>query len=172
MKRRTLIRLLVGLGIGIPILVEAATFLGLVESRLFGDGDVGDGTETPAPRRVAVGDELLPATVQSETLVDAVIRGADDPWVLAITVTVENRGEVPYELRLTDVTLTDGRTVAGRSSTGRIAPSASGQVTGAWELPAGTTPDRLVVVSVDYVGGTPSATETEVRLDKIPVRGS
>lgn len=172
MKRRTLIRLLVGLGIGIPILIEAATFLGLVESRLFGDGSDGNGTGTPAARRVAIGDELLPATVQSETLADAVIRGANDPWVLAITVAVENRGEVPYELRLRDVTLTDGRTVTGRSSTGRIATGASGRVTGAWELPAGSTPDRLAVVSVDYAGGTPSATAAEVHLAKIPVRGS
>ena len=45
MERRTLVRLLVVLAIGIPVLVEAVTFLGLLEHQLL-DGS-GAPTATP-----------------------------------------------------------------------------------------------------------------------------
>lgn len=173
MNRRTLIRLLVGLGIGVPILVEAITFLGLVETRLFGGGDGRDGgTPTAGVRRVGVGDELLPGTPQSETVTDAIIRGAGDPWVFTMTVSVGNGTEAAYELRLRTLTLGNGTTVAGAASTGRIEAGESGQVTGAWEIPSGSTPDRLDVVAIEYGDGTPSETEERVVLSKVPVRGS
>ncbi|MFB6353897.1 MAG: hypothetical protein ABEJ92_07395 [Halobacteriales archaeon] len=170
MERRTLIRLLVGLGIGIPVAVEAVTLLGLVETRLFGDG--GAATPTPGPRRVGIGDELLADTPQTETLTDAVVRGQGRPWVCVLTIAVDNPTEAAYELRLGTLTLGSGRTVAGGASTGRIAPGGSGRVTGAWEIPQGSTPDALEVVAVDYAGATPAATTARVPLAKVPVQGS
>ncbi|MFC7172729.1 hypothetical protein ACFQL0_03920 [Haloplanus litoreus] len=64
LSKRTLIRLLVGFGIGIPILIEGLTFLGLLQNQFGGEGD--DSTESTAtetdgaPEAVGVGDDMLP----------------------------------------------------------------------------------------------------------------
>lgn len=170
MERRTLIRLLIGVAIGIPVLVEAVTFFGLVETRLFGDG--GDGaTGTATADRVGVGDELLPATPPTETVTEAVIRGQDAPWLFVLTVDVENPTDAPYELQLGTVTLGSGGSVTGGASTGRVPAGGTGEVTGAWELPAGSTPATLSVRGIAYREDGANETAAEVALAKVPVRG-
>ena len=169
MERRTLVRLLVVLAIGIPVLIEAVTFLGLVETRLF-DGD--GATTTPAEGGVRPGEELLPDTPQSEVVAEAAIRGESTPWVFVLTVTVENPTDDPYELRLGTLTLGGGRTVPGEATTGRIPAGGSGEVTGAWEVPQGATPDRLEVVSVRYGPDGRAEHRTTVDLGRVPVRGN
>jgi len=63
--RRTLVRLLIVVTIGVPILVEATTFLGLVSHSL---GDEGGDTSSPTPPQDAtgVGDDLLAETPRDE----------------------------------------------------------------------------------------------------------
>jgi hypothetical protein len=80
-SRRWLSRLLVGLGIGIPVLIEGTTAFRLITSRLFGSGDGGGdeggatGTATPTERSaVGVGDELLAATAPIETVRELCVR--------------------------------------------------------------------------------------------------
>lgn len=170
MERRTLIRLLVILAIGIPVAVEAVTFFGLIEAQLFG-GDGGDSTRTPTADRVGVGDELLPATPPTETVTDAEIRGQDAPWLFVLTVAVENPTDAPYELQLETLTLGSGETVAGGASTGRVPPGGTGQVTGAWEIPEGSTPATLAVRGVAHREDGREETTADVALAKVPVRG-
>lgn len=173
MERRTLIRLLVGLGIGIPILIEGLTLLGLVETHLQGDDENGDGNRVPE-RRVGIGDEMLPSTPQTETLTTATLQGTSEPWLLTLTASVTNTGETPYELRFTAVILGDGTSLAGNASTGQIPPGETETVTQQWELPSGSTPQALDVVSIRFPrnAGTPETVSERVPLAKIPVRGS
>lgn len=159
MERRTLVRLLVGLGVGIPIAVEAVTFGGLIGSRLADGGDEqADGASgygdhdpggTPAGREgepVTVGDELLPATPQSDVVVGATI-GSGDPRTFRLRVAVENTGGDPYELQLSAVTTDRGTTVPGGGRTGLIPPGERDTVTGSWRLPEGETPESVIVVA-------------------------
>lgn len=170
MKRRTLVRLLVGLGIGIPILVEAITFLGLVEHQLAGgDGTGGRATETD--RRVGVGDELLPSTGPTETLEEAAVDAQTDRWLLRLVVAVENTADVPYELRLENATTNAGTVVTGGGSSGPVPPGESASVTGTWVLPGGETPEAVDMTGVLDPGGDPETTTERVRLAKVPVRG-
>lgn len=177
LSKRTLIRLLVGFGIGIPILIEGITFLGLLDQQ-FGGGedDTGAGTtatETPTPG-VSVGDDLLPETDRSETLVSAVLREVgNDRWPLTLTVEVTNSGDTGYEFQLLSLSLDDGRTVSGRASTDRLAPGEQRAITGEWSIPAGSTPRAVEVVALVYPDGEGSVetTERRVELGKIPVRG-
>ncbi len=172
MKRRNLVRLLIALGIGIPILVEGLTFLGLIESHLFGGRRRGDDGDTPTPgRRVGVGDELLPDTPQPETVREMLILAADEPWQFTISVAVENTGDVPYELRLGEVTLSDGSTVKGGGSTGRVPAGESGTAAAQWSIPAGSTPQTVVATGTSYGDATPSVSSEVVRLSKVPVQG-
>lgn len=179
-SKRTLIRLLVGFGIGIPILVEGLTFLGLLNQQFGGGGGEDDGTgstatATPAPDdAVGVGDDLLPETDRSETLASAVLREVDgDRWPLSLTVEVRNTGDTDYELQLLDVVLGDGRTVSGRTSTDRLAPGERRTITAERSIPAGSTPRAVEVVALIYPEGDGSVetVERRVELAKIPVRG-
>jgi len=179
LSKRTLIRLLVGFGIGIPILIEAITFLGLLNQQFGGggaDGDTGTGataTETATPG-AGVGDDLLPETARSETIASAVLREVDgDSWPLTLTVEVENSGDTDYEFQLLSIHLDDGRTVGGRTSTDRLAPGERRTITGEWSIPAGSTPRAVEVVALVYPDGDDSVEtiERRVELAKIPVRG-
>jgi hypothetical protein len=177
-SKRTLIRLLVGFGIGIPILIEGITFLGLLDQQFGGGGDGEDdteatATETPTPG-VSVGDDLLPETGRSETLASAVLREVGgDRWPLTLTVEVTNSGDTDYEFQLLSLHLDDGRTVSGRTSTDRLAPGEQRAITGEWSIPAGSTPRAVEVVALVYPDGE-GAVETierRVELGNIPVRG-
>jgi hypothetical protein len=167
MKRRTLIRLLVGLGIGIPLLIEGATFVGLIEAQFFGNGD-GDPTTptgTPPAEGIAVDDELLPETAAEDTLSTASLAAGADGRTLTLTVLVENTGDAPYELRLGAVRTRGGTRVGGSATTGTIAPGDSGTVTEQWDLPDGSMPGFVTVTAV--VGD--ERVERTVPLATIPV---
>lgn len=179
-RRRTIIRLLVGFGIGIPVLVELATFVGLVEQSLLGGGDEngdggtagGDGTET-ADRRstggVGVGDELLPGTPQRERLSVASFRASENSWVLTLVATVENTGSTPYTVQFGPVGTDGGRTVEGSSRAVTVAAAETGQVTGTWQLSPGNRPASVVVRTA---AGDAEPTAHEVDLAPIPVEGN
>jgi hypothetical protein len=170
LSRRTLIRLLVGFGLGIPILVEALTFLGLLEQQ-FGNGGDGDRGETPTEPGVGIGDDLLSETDRSETLVEAGLRReTDERWPFTMTVEVENTGETPYEFQLLAVHTASGRRVSGRTTTGRIPAGETETGRGEWLLPSGTTPAAVEVVALVY-GEEVETIERRVALAKVPVRG-
>jgi hypothetical protein len=177
LSKRTLIRLLVGFGIGIPILIEAVTFLGLLDQQFGGggeDADAGSTATATATPGVAVGDDFLPETDRSETLASAVLREVDGGrWPLTLTVEVTNTGDTDYEFQLLTLHLDDGRTVSGRTSTDRLAPGERRAITGEWSIPAGSTPRSVEVVALVYPGddGAVETIERRVELAKIPVRG-
>lgn len=179
-SRRTLIRVLVGLGIGIPVVIELRTLLHLVESWLGGDedgepgngSDAGAGTETgtdagaettpdgtdadegtggdrttPAGRRVAVGEELLPETPQAETVTEATLQTGRNGRRFVVRVEVVNDTTVAHELRLGRLVTTGGRVVDGGGG-GRVEPDETAIVTAEWTLPEGARPDRVFVIAV------------------------
>lgn len=170
MERRTLIRALIGLAIGVPVLVEAVTFFGLVERQLIDHGPDAP-TPAPAPDRVGVGDELLPETAPTETVTAAEIRGAEAPRLFVLGVEVENPLEVPYELGLGPVHLAGGVVVEGQTTTGRVPAGATGEVTGAWELTTDATPAAVTARTTVYREGGPERDTATVPLAKVPVRG-
>lgn len=149
MERRTLIRLLVGLGIGVPVAIEVATFLGLFGSRV-ADGDgtpTPTDTGTPPADAVGVGDELLPGTPQTDTVTEAAVRTEEGARVFIMTVAVENDTELGYELRLDALATEAGTTVTGGGRSEELEPGERATVTGRWELPTGGTPEAVIVVA-------------------------
>lgn len=179
LQRRTLIRLLVGLGIGIPIAIEAATFLGLVGQEFgFGDGEGEEdgttaGTESPARPPVGVGDELLPETGPVEEVTDMTLRATGDRWRFELTAEVRNDLDTAYEFRLGPVTTGGGRSVEGGASTGTMASDTTTTVVGRWDLPAGESPETVAVSAVVAVVGaeTPREFSAQVPLERVPVEG-
>lgn len=166
-SRRWLIRLLVGLGVGIPVAIEGATFAGLIGDRLSGD-DATDPTTTTRQEGVGEGDELLADTEPTERLTAARVTAGDDRWQLVLSVRVENTTATEYALALGAVTTAGGETVDGETTTGRIAPGESAFVTGTWRLPAGATPASVGVVATSY-GDSTERRRRQVPLRRIPV---
>jgi hypothetical protein len=158
MERRTLIRLLVVFGIGIPLLIEGFTFLGLLEAQLLG----GDGGSTPTPtiEGATQGDEILPETTPAETLSTA----AFEDGALTLTVSVDNTANASYELRLTDATTREGETVGGNESTGVLAPGESGFATARWTLPGDARPGTVTVVTITRRDAETERTEYAITL--------
>jgi hypothetical protein len=177
--RRWLLRALVALGFGIPIAVEGATLVGMLDAQLFGGGVDGDADEAPAETPttagepvVAVGDELLPGTDPAETLEAAVVRPGGDGQArrFEVEIAVENTGERPYELRLGGLQTAGGTRVEGGASTDRLDPGDSATLAATYDLPDGETPGTLSVVGAETVGTGERLTQRTVRFEAVPVR--
>jgi len=174
-RRGWILRLLVGLGIGLPIIIETRTFIGLIRVHLLGqDRDDGGTTGTPTPTAepsVGVGDELLDGTEPTETVREARIRVSESGWRFELSVAVENTTDVPYELRLGDVRTTAGEVVDGGASTGQIPPGESAVVEETWPLPAESRPETLQVTALSYADDGVDLTDETVTIGRVPLEG-
>lgn len=166
-SRRTLIRLLVGGAIGIPIAVEGRTFIGLIDQHFFG-GETHDDTSSDE-RTVAVGDELLPETSPVEEITRMVVTAPDDTWTFHLDVLVENTGDVPFEFRVDTVTTTSG-SVSGSETTGRLPPGDSTTLEAVWTIPEGSTPTELSVTGLIGEQENQETVERAVALGNVPVK--
>lgn len=176
MERRTFVRLLIALGIGIPVAIEGATLLGLVGTRLGGGEEstpTAESDGTAARSAVGVGDELLPETTPTDRLTDAAVYASADRWRVELTAEVENGLDTAYEFRFGALTTDGGRTVEGGGTTGTMASGTTATVTGVWEVPSGATPASVAVSGLVAVPGADRQREysRQVALEKIPVRG-
>ena len=173
-RRRWLLRLLLGLGIGVPVAIEARTFLGLFRAYLFGDSGGATATPTATPAGsagVGVGDELPTGTEPTETIRESQIRVLKSGWRFDLSVEVTNTAESPYELRLGDVRTGTGETGGGGASAGRIPPGDTTAVKGTWPLPSESRPETVTVTALVYTGEDVDLTEREVRLARPSLRG-
>lgn len=167
-SRRTLIRVLVGAAIGIPLLIEGLTFLGLVGNLFGADDPDSTATSTDATAAVSIGEELLPESTPTETLADAYVSVED--WVFTMVVSIENGSDRDYRLRVGAVTTEAGVQVAGGAQSRQLAPGETTTITGRWELPEGASPMSVTVEAV-FRNGTATELTEQVVLGKIPVRG-
>jgi hypothetical protein len=171
-SRQTLLRLVIVVAIGIPIVLEGLTFLGLVGNQL---DDGGDGGPVPTDgvgddRRVDVGDDLLPGTDQRETLRAATVNTGDG-WRFSLHVDVRNTGADGYRLAVTAVTTKSGTTITETTSTDSLATGDRTTLVGSWDLPDGEVPEGVTVrATVPTANGTRTVTET-VTLDSVNIRG-
>lgn len=156
------IKLLVAVGIGIPILIEVVTF-GSMVTHSVGPATGGAPATTPdAPAGAVEGDTVLPGTTATERITAASVVTRNDGWQFRLTVAVNNTRGDGYALSLGPVTTRAGKTVSGRMSTGRLAPGERRSVSGSWLLPKGQRPDSLRAT----VGENGSRT---IRLGDVPV---
>lgn len=174
-RRKRLIRIVVVLALAVPLVIEGLTFGGLLSSTLLGGGgdDGGtvtpDGTATPTAG-VGVGDELLAATPQRETLRTASVQATGETWTLTLSVTVNNTANSSYQFQLGTVETTGGETVSNSASV-TVPPGETETVTGQWSLPAGDRPRAIQVLAVEDVGGNATVSRETVQLAPIPVQG-
>ena len=166
-----MVRVLLVLAIGIPVLIEVVTFGGLVGHYVGGSGDAaGTATPTADPAGAGVGDEILAETGPTERIAAATVVAGDDSWQFVLTVNV-SAPDAPYELRLGTVTTGGGTAIDGSgATTGSLGAGQSGTVTGTWLLPTVERPDTVAVTAVTTPeNGTASAGEYTVALADVSV---
>ena len=172
--RRWLIRFLVGLGIGIPILIEGATLLRMVRSFLFGGDGGGGGNESDdggdTDPTVDIGDEILTATPQPETLRRAVVISGESVWEFEATIRVENTGNEPYTFRVDAMTTDAGNRIADPASTEQLAPGETATIEHTWRMPAGERPGTFEVVGIVETAAGEDLTERTVELGEFPIQ--
>jgi hypothetical protein len=177
LDRRRVVMILIVLAIAVPLLVEGYTLARLVGSHLGGDGTptpTAPGDTTQTATKVGAGDELLAETGRTETVTTATLNSDSGAWTLTLTVSVDNTGDDPYELRLGDVTTGQGETVSpsttGSATTDSIQPGAQSTVTAQWELSTGDQPESVAVTALEYRdGGSVILVDRNVRLASFPV---
>lgn len=175
LSRGTLIRLIIVIGIGIPIVIEAVTFASLIDTKLLGNDDPGDSaaaTATPVEERVGVGEELLAETDATETVSEATLVAAEDGWSFTYAVTVDNGGDGRHQLQIQSVETEAGSTVEDVHSTS-VPPGESRTLTGTWRLPSGERPASLQVVAITEQPGndTDRTVQRTVPIEPVPVQG-
>ncbi|WP_181684558.1 hypothetical protein [Halorhabdus salina] len=170
MERATLVKVLLVVAIGIPLLIEGATFLSLFNQHL-GSEDTA-GTPTPAPETFSVGDDLL-TNVHGEnvtaTIENGSIQATDDAWLFTLEIDVQNSGPGPVAVNVGPLRTGDGTVGSTVAESGEIGPSASTTLFVQWSLPTGETPQSLTVTRTRY-GSDPITTERTVRIGGFPVQ--
>ena len=172
-EQTTLIRALIVVGIGLPIIIEVATFGGMLSHHLLG----GPGDEVPAEATptetvtgASVGDGILTETALEASIERGTVVTTGDGWQFLLTINATNTGSEPHELQVGSVTTREGRTVEGTGTTGAIEPGSDATVTGSWLLPSGQRPASVAVAVVTQdTGGQTKSADYTVALGDIPV---
>lgn len=163
------VRILVLIGVGIPILIEAATFLRLIGGHLEEDGKHRR-TSTEKAVYVVEGSELLSETSQTERIAEALITARDEAWIFELEIDVDNASTYPYELVLDSLTTQNGILVPGRSAQ-RWAPGESEEMEVEWRLAPGDLPARMTAIGRTIISAD-SVRQVRRRIEwgKIPVQ--
>ncbi|NLV06378.1 hypothetical protein GOC83_09580 [Haloarcula rubripromontorii] len=171
-EQKTLLRLLIIVGIGLPILIEVVTFGSMMGHHLLGDSGAEAVPETPtaAETGAGVGDPILESADVSARIDAASVVTADEGWRFTLTINVTNTGSDPAAVRLDSVTTRGGETVADTASTGQLSVGNTDDLTQSWLLPPGERPDSVSITVFVYPDGeSVQSTQYTVALGDIPV---
>lgn len=171
-EQKTLLRLLIIVGIGLPILIEVVTFGSMMGHHLVGDtgGEAVPETPTAGQAGASVGDPILESSEVSARIEAASVVTADEGWRFTLTVNVTNTGPDPAAVRFDSVTTRSGETIAGAASTGQLPAEETDDVTKSWLLPPGERPATVSVTVLQYPDGeSAQSTQYTVALGDIPV---
>ena len=171
-EQKTLLRLLIIVGIGLPILIEVVTFGSMMGHHLTGGAGGEPVAETPTaePAGAGVGDPVLESSAVSARIEAASVVTTDEGWRFTLEVNVTNTASETAAVRLDSVTTRNGETIEGAASTGKLTTDQSAGVAKSWLLPSGERPDTVsVTVSLYPDGSGTQSTQYTVALDDIPV---
>ncbi|MEF8829198.1 MAG: hypothetical protein V5A49_09185 [Haloarcula sp.] len=171
-EQKTLLRLLIIVGIGLPILIEVVTFGSMMGHHLTGGAGGEPVAETPTaePAGAGVGDPILESSAVSARIEAASVVTTDEGWRFTLEVNVTNTASETAAVRLDSVTTRNGETVEGAASTGQLPVEQTDDVTKSWLLPSGERPDTVSVTVSLYPDGSPTqSTQYTVALGDIPV---
>ncbi len=174
-SNRRLVRILVIVGIGIPVLVELLTLFNLVNVQLFSN-------EKEEVQQVETVKEV-PTYVEGDTLftdyaTPIVIRSMEikvnaRQWRYELVLMPADTATVTGDkVRIDSLRLESGKLLSSDQSIHRQSPGeGSPGYLMEWELPSGDIPQRIYLSSTQQVAPDSTATiQKEIPLGKIPIR--
>jgi len=172
-----LVRSLIILGIGIPVVVELTTLMGLIGNSFSDQGATNSNTSEENVRRIRPGNELLPETPPSEVLKTAYVLAGSGSWEFNMTITLSKlKGLQSLSVTLDSLTTRNGVKIYEPVTYQRNALDADSAYTldARWDIPAGEQP-KSIHMNATYIGYGDSLSRKlnkQLLFSKIPVRGS
>jgi len=174
---KRLVKILVMVGIGIPVLVELMTLFNLLNVQIFGDEKDSNSFDTNITevRGVGEGDTLFAEQGSKLTIDQLRVEVSTQQWRFTISMTaVDSISQDELQISVDSLNLQSNKTLLGSESRSwEVRQTAPAKVHGEWILPNGDIPTKLYV-SIYHQAGEDSTYQLnqEVPLNKVPVRYS
>lgn len=174
---KRLVKILVILGIGIPVLVELMTLFNLIDSQMFGGDEtkVESSEQSVEVRTMSEGDSLFTDHSSSITLKRLRVRVSAQEWRFELGLeAVDSLSQDELQIRIDSLKLQSDKILLEEDSSAReIKNERPVTIYTQWELPNGDIPKRMYISSIQKVSlDSVARVQEEVFLDKIPVRYS
>lgn len=172
---KRLVKILVIVGIGVPVLVELMTLFNLINVQIFEDEKDANSQDTNVAdvRGFGEGDTLF-ADQELAVLIDQLrVKVSAQEWRFALGMTsVDSTSQDELRISVDSLRLQSNKILLGDdSSSWEVKQSMPAQVFGEWYLPNGDIPTKLFISTYQQIAeDSTHQVRQEVPLDKIPVR--
>lgn len=170
-----LVKWLLIVGVGVPVLVEGITFFGLVGHHVSDSGKE-EASGTPAHARapeVNIGDDLLSSTSLVERVTEAREWAYGEHWAFELTIALEKPPEKGYRIVFDSLRTEDGNMIADEKELqwegGDEAEDDRAQ-TVQWIIPPGDQPFSVRVRAYDGKDARQPVQTQYVTFGKVPVQ--
>lgn len=172
---KRLVKILVIIGIGIPVLVELMTLFNLINVQIFEDEqEVNQQKESVAEvRAVEEGDTLFADYSNALTINLLRIKVSAQEWRFALGLNpVDRLDQQQLQVEVDSLRLQSGKILSGTGDNlWEIDDTVIVGMSAEWKLPNGDIPEMLYISSFQYIeSDSTKRVQQEVPLRKIPVR--
>ncbi len=172
---KRLVKILVIIGIGIPVLVELMTLFNLINVQIFEDEqEVNQQRESVAEvRAVEEGDTLFADYSNALTINLLRIKVSAQEWRFALGLNpVDRLDQQQLQVEVDSLRLQSGKILSGTGDNPwEIEDTVPVGMSAEWELPNGDIPEMLYTSSFQYIeSDSTKRIQQEITLGKIPVR--
>lgn len=172
MKRRTWLVLLVSISIGIPVILELLTLVGMIQIGFSSEPRRDTLNERAIDRRPDVGDPISLGDDRILIITRLGLRARTNPWSFRLTFTLENRRRKPLFFESRRITLKSGRTIKIRDQY-QVSPGERRKETLNIPISSGNEPVSWTFRWREGKDGSVSpSTSSTISLPKVPIRRS
>jgi hypothetical protein len=171
-SKKTLVRILIAVGIGIPVLVELLTLFNLINVQLFEDEKAIRQEAPPTEiREYMIGDTLFADSVTPITIQDMLVKVSPQSWRFELALARSGSTTTAGPLLTVDsLKLKSGEIVSDAQSWEMGKSSGSDTTRFNWMLPSGEIPTVLYISAQRSVQKDSVSNQQQVQLGNIPVR--
>lgn len=169
-----LLKILIAVGIGIPVLIELLTLFNLINVQIFGNSDGGvDHKEEPIAevQRYAEGDTLFTDYVSPVLLDQMRAKVSAQQWRFSLRLINLDGPNTAQTIKIDSMRLQSGQLLGVQKTYDWDTTDGKLHIEDEWTLPAGDIPITMYISSTQPASGDTTAyIQQEVKLDNIPVR--
>ena len=172
---KRLVRILVIVGIGIPVIVELLTLFNLINVQLFTDEQeqVPQFDTTREAKRYMEGDTLFADYAQPVVIRSMEIKVSARHWRYELSLMpADSSANMANNVVIDSLKLESGKVLTGGQASHIRPTTEEGPVHFLeWELPTGDIPRMMILSAIQPLGPDSTGTvQKEIRLGKIPIR--